>query len=591
MSRLGTQLRKVKTAGGIAGFTITAIVAAVIPGVALTNASWTSSEWDHGTVGTENCATAANFSTRGAGKLVGGTVLGTNLDNLASLDGVTVTNGSGGVAATPAGSMSLGSDAFANPLSVSALNSLTVSLGTALQIPTDADIGVVNQYGQAHTNGSSAGAAGVIDNSGGIALTPGPPSASMPTFATLDLANVLGQLGLSGVATNIADLSLTLGAVASSAQLNGCNAMWTKDIYSNLQRKYEIAGLTTNIKSPLVGQLVSTVNSTTTTLTNTVNGISGNAGVLNSLTSSILGDLGPVLAVAGVGTPTATVSATVDFGSLTTLLNSTITDPGNIININLANGTIVINTAALFDSVNGLNNQAPNTQLLINQAVLDNLKTAITSALNAYVTSVTGAIDAALAAAKVTFSVALPISTLGTGGGVSLSATNVSLASLLAGTATLTPDVTCGLPIGCALAVATVNGLLSPALAGLSSAIDVPLGTSISALVNPTVATLLATLNATTGALEGLLAAVLQNLFGPGALLSLVVNAQNAPHPALAGHPLPTWAASIPVGTTSPYSTGQYDVSAMELVIAGAVGSGISLDLARSSVGTNTLTP
>jgi len=70
MNSLANRLRKLRTTGGIAGLTITAIVAAAIPGVALTNASWNDTEFVHGTVGSEDCSTATNFSTRGAGKLI-----------------------------------------------------------------------------------------------------------------------------------------------------------------------------------------------------------------------------------------------------------------------------------------------------------------------------------------------------------------------------------------------------------------------------------------------------------------------------------------------------------------------------------------
>ena len=82
---------------------------------------------------------------------------------------------------------------------------------------------------------------------------------------------------------------------------------------------------------------------------------------------------------------------------------------------------------------------------------------------------------------------------------------------------------------------------------------------------------------------------MLGGLFGPGSLLSIVINAQNAPDPsqAVAGNPLPTWAASLPGPTTNPYSTGQYDVSAIQLVVLGP--EGVTLDLARSSVGANGL--
>jgi hypothetical protein len=349
-----------------------------------------------------------------------------------------------------------------------------------------------------------------------------------------------------------------------------------------------IAGLTTGVDSPLVGNLVSTVNSTTSLLTSTVNGIAGNAGLIGGLTSNITDTLGPILSVAGIGTPTATVSASVDFGALTTLLNTQITDSGHIVTIDLAAGTIAINTAALFDSVNGLNNQAPNTQLLINTTVINSLKAAITSALNAYVDAVTNAIDDALGAMKVSLNITIPLSALGSGGGLTIGATNVSLASLIAGTAPLTTNVDCELGLLCTVPDALVNSLLSGVLTALASGVEMPLGTSISALVNPLVSGLTGTLNSTTSGIENLLATTLAGLFGPTSLLSLVVNAQNAPTPALAGHPLPTWAGSLPGPSVSPYATGQYDISAIQLVVAGGA---VTLDLARSSVGTNVLTP
>jgi hypothetical protein len=51
---------------------------------------------------------------------------------------------------------------------------------------------------------------------------------------------------------------------------------------------------------------------------------------------------------------------------------------------------------------------------------------------------------------------------------------------------------------------------------------------------------------------------------------------------------LPVWASSLPGPSTAPDGTGQYDESAIELTILGAT---VSLDLARSSAGSNVVTP
>jgi hypothetical protein len=598
MSALGTHLRRWKTAGALAGFTITAIVAATIPGVALTNASWNDTEWDYAGsggipgIGTENCATATNFSTRGAGKLISGTLAGTNLDAIASLNGITVKNGSGGVTVTPAGAIAAGNpESFENPLSVSALGSINLSLGSLLQLPVGANVGALNQYGEAHTNGNSAGASGVVSNSGALDL--GAPGVGIPTFGTLDLQSVLHQLGLDTV-SGLGDVNLTLGAVGSSEQLNGCNAIWTKDVYSNLVRNYVIASLTTNVNSPLVGDLVSSVNATTTQLTSTVNALAGNTGVINTATSGITTALGPLLSGIGLGTPTATVSASVDFGGLTTLLNTPIQDSGQIVTIDLAHGTIAIDTAKLFGGANGLNGQLPNTQLLLNTTVINNLKSAITDALNNYVDQVTAAIDAAVDAATVSLTVNIPLTIPGTGAGLGITAAanNVSLSSLEAGTAPLAVTATCSLgAILCAIPQPVLQAALDTASVAIAKAVEIPLANGIHGLVDPIVSSLTTTLDGTTGSIEAMLVDVLGGLFGQGSALSLVVNNQNLPAPGSPtppSHPLPVWAASLAGPSTAPDGTGQYDESAIEITILGA---NVTLDLARSSVGSNVVTP
>lgn len=587
MSILGNRLRRLRTAGGIAGFTITAVVAATLPGISLTNASWNDQEYDHGALGAENCATATNFATRGAGKLIGGSVGGINLDTLASVNGVVVNNGSGGIGVFPSGANSLGNDAYANPLQVSALGTIDASLGTLLQLPTGQDAGVLNQYAQAHTNGSSAGASGLVSNSGGVALTSTKPSSGLPTFATVDLTSLLHALGLDGL-SGLAGLQLKLGAVASSASLSGCSAMWNRDLYSNLHRNYGIAGLNTEIESPLVAPLRTDLTDAISALPGAVSGVAGNAGVLSAATSGVSGLVGGILGAVGVGTPTATVTASVDTSGLTALLTNDITDSQGIVDIDLVNGTITINTAALFNGTNGLNNLAPNTQLLINSTVINALKSAITTALSDYVTSISNALAAAI---TVNLNVSVPIAALGTGGSISVGANNISLSTLKSGNAPLTLSSTCTLPLpgACDAEHLLIDGLLANVPAAVQGLIETPVANAINGLLPGTVVHLLDNLNTASAGIITLLGGTLSGLFGPDSVLSLVVNAQNAPDPAqaVAGNPLPVWAASQPAPSVNPYKSGRFGVSAIELVVAGL----ISVDLAHSSVGSNNLTP
>lgn len=584
MTRIAGRLRRFRTAGGIAGFTLTAIIAATIPGVALTNASWNDQEYVHGGLGAVDCTNGTSFATRGAGKLIGGTLLGTNLDALADLHGVLVTNGASGVAVDPVSATSLGGNAYANPLDVSALGTIDASLGPVLQLPLDTSAGALNQYGRAETNGYSAGASGFVSNSGALALTSTTPSDGLPTFATVNLDSLLDTLGLGDV-SGLGGVQLQLGAVSSAATLNGCEALWQNDLASNLTRSYNIAGLDTQIESPLVADLTSDVTSTTTALSNTVAGLAGSGGVVQTAVNGLTGSLGTLLGGIGIGSPTVTVSATADFSKVNALLSGNITDSNGIVDIDLGNGTITINTAALFNDTNGLNELAPNTPLILDAAAVNALTSAVTSALSDYVTEVTNAINAAIAAIQVNLDISLPVSlVLGPGGAINVTANNVSLADLLAGTATLNASITCNLGIP-ALCTAE-DGVLSPLLTGVTNALEEPIGSAIQGALTPTVNGLLTNLDALTSTIASLLGNVDNGLFSGTSLLSIVINAQNAPMPANS-NPLPAWAAGLPGPTTSPYGSGRYDISAIRIVVAGT----ISVDLAHSSVGSNSVTP
>jgi hypothetical protein len=578
MNRLGTSLRRMKTAGGIAGLAITALVAASIPGVAMTNASWNDQEYVHGGLGTVDCATATNFATRGAGKVLGGTLLGTNLNRVADLRGVVVTDGTGGVNVFPSNATEADPNTYLNPLDVTALGSINLSLGSLLQLPLNTPTGALNQYAQAKSNGASSGASGYVSNSGAASLTNDTPSASMPTFATLDLGTVLNQLHL-GAVSNLAGLQVALGAVSSDETLNGCDALWDRDIPSNLTRDYHIAGLTTTVDSPLVGALTSDVTGATTALGTAVGNVGSLAG---SITTGVTGPLNTILTALGLGSVSTTLSASADFSALNSVLDEPVADSNGIVSIDLADGTITVNTAALFDSVNGLNKQQPNTQLLINSTMINALTAAVTSALNDYIADVNTAIQAVLSAVKVNVSVSIPLSVLGAGGGITVTGTNVSLSTLLDGTATLTTSLNCSLiPTLCTVAEVGVNALLGNVL----DALDVPIGTVIDNALTPIATGLVSTLQGVTANIVTLLSSVTSGLFGPSSL-SVLINAQNAPHPAN-GNPLPTWAAALPGPSASPYKTGQYDISAMQVSIAGV----LTIDLAHSSVGSNNLTP
>ena len=596
-----TAFGRIRTASAIAGLTVGAVVVATLPSVALTSAAWSDTEWTSGTqgplpgIGTLECDDNELFSTRGSGAWLSGNLFTIDLATIAELEGEEVTMTNGTQAFTP-GSNSLGNNAYANPLNVALLDSaLSLQLDDLLTFPPlGVDTGAVNQYGQAKEDGNSAGASGAVSNSGAIDLGPLPGS-GLPTAATLQLGTLLDNLlgtGLGGGIANLADVRVNMGAVASSAQLDACAALWDQDVYAHLDRDYEIAGLNAELDSPLVGNLVTAVTNTTTALQNSINTIAGNTRL--SLEAAVLGPLSGILSTLGAGAANSTLALTVDFSGVNALLDDVISDPDGIVAIDLASGLITIDLAALFDSVDGLNNQAPNTQLLINDAVVNALTLAVQTALADWVQSVGAALTNAVTnLVTVDFDITVAIAA---------GQVDITLDGPLGGALVFDAgfsNCNLGIPALCdtvELTVDTLLGLTASVLTGAAGALaGVP--ALITAATGPIITTLLTvTLPGITGPIVTLLGDVLDGLFGEDRLVSILINAQNAPDPVQAGSPIidypePYWAAGLAGPVASPYESGQFDVSAMRIAVLGAVGAPpvVGIDFARSSVGSNDL--
>jgi hypothetical protein len=583
---------------------LTAAVALGTGGVMPSEASWTDREYDASPVQAVLCSDAGSGTSTASGKLLGGTLGTTDLDSIASARGVTATNDGSTTTATPSTAISLGSGAYSNPLSVSALSTIDADLGPALQLPLTTDAGALNQYARAASDTTSTGAAGAVSNSGGISATQRAPGAELPRFATVDLGQVVqGATGasLSSLVTGITDAQLGLGAVASSAQLSGCTAEW-QGIWAGLVRQYAIAGMDATLTSPAVTSLVTTTDGGLSTLSAQLTAIAGNSGLLTSLGSSILLALKPALSTLGTGTPTVTLSLTPDFSAVTSLLSTPITDSSGLFSISPSSGTVTLDLDALVGpayltspQINGL---APNSRLLITGSALTTLESAMTSALAAWASSVIAAVQAALAAVAVQLNLTVPVSALGVNVGTLFVHTNgLTLAQLLAGS----PGVTAGIDQSsglCSIALvgATLCALVTTVLGGLTPALLSTVGAGIGGTLQTalaptatTVSTLATNLGTATGALVSTLDGGLTGLFGAAGVTQLWANVQNRPDPAeVNAGPEPSWAAGLPGPSTNPFGTGRYDVAALRMTIRGSTTTG--LDLARSSVGSNTVT-
>lgn len=593
---------RTRTAAGVSGLLTTAILAATLPGLTLSNASWLDSEWAAGAVvsgpgvGTLDCSLDGTFTTDARGRFLHGSLLGLDLDTIAAIDGVRATNDGATSTATPNTATPLGSDAWANPLDATALSAINLALTGLLQLPLATDTGVYNQYAQAHSNGDSTGASGLVNDSGGIALTAEPPGPHVPKSATLHLGTILETaLGsdLSDIVTSLSDLHLGVGAVAAAATLDACDASWSNNLYDHLNRDYRIAGLDLDIESPLVAELVTTVQDAATALQAALNALSSDGDLLDDLGGALVGVAGPLLGAIGLGGTTTTLGLTLDFTAVNDLLDDTISDTNGIVEIDLNGGTINVDIAHLVDSVNGLNNLDPNTQLLLNDTVINTLTAAVTTALADWVTDVIDAVTAALGTVTVDLDIVLTLPTLGT---VTVGV-DASLASMLGGTAevaaSFAPDgIVCTItPVLCTTVEAAVDALMTTSEDALTLALGNVIQPAISLATSTIIGALQTDLQNVTAPLVTVLANTLDALFGEDRVLSILINAQNAPAPPNT-NPEPGWASSMATPSASPYQSGAYGVSALRLDVLGALGGlDVEIDLAHASVGSNNRAP
>lgn len=596
----------------LAGAVVALAAVVATTGVRGSAAAWTDREWDAAALAALDCALPGTGTSTGTGRLLGGTLLGVDVDGVAEVHGVTVTND--GVTATPdpatadavVGSSGL---AFQDSLTVTALESLQVEAGNLLVLPLATDAGVYGQYARADRMVGSAGAAGLVTDSGGIDLGPfTAPADERPELGSLRLGALLEEaLGAplaSAVASGVTDLSLEVGAVAGAAVLDGCAAAWSGDGYAALDRDYAIAGLGLGVESPLVGGLVTAVDGVLEGVQSTVDGLSGDAGLVSGILSGVTGVLSGVLGAVGVSAPTASLAVTVDLSAARQLLTSSIADDAGILDVDLRGGAVRIDLDALVGEVygsDGLNGLPPNTQLLLDGAAVAAVEDALTDAVGEWVGGVVGAVETALGAARVAVVIDLPLRVTLLGIPVTLGVLNLdvsaSLADLLDGDAVVDvrmdrTEGLCALAVVGALACSTVTALLDGLTATLLDSVALTVGTlvgdALGTLADGLPGALDTALDAPVAGVLGVLDATLSGLFGPAALLSVLVNAQNDPDPAAAGAgPEPPSWSDIPGDPDDvPFATGRYDVAALLITVVGALDA-VELALARGSVGGN----
>ncbi|WP_052762448.1 choice-of-anchor G family protein [Jiangella alkaliphila] len=178
-------------------------------------------------------AAAEGDESRAGARFLDGTVLGTDLDEIAELAGVDVENLGDPEAVTDA-----------NPLDVTLLDSININIDPNLQIPLSdiIKLGAVNQWATAEDGAVSHAATGAVADNGAIGTG---VDAGFPANATFDLTDLLGE----GLTDTIADVELELGAVSSEAHLE------PSDDDFEVSRDYEIAGGELRVTVPLLSGL------------------------------------------------------------------------------------------------------------------------------------------------------------------------------------------------------------------------------------------------------------------------------------------------------------------------------------------------
>lgn len=395
MNRTTNRVLRTTTMLGAAALVVSSLTG--VGSVSHTEAAWQEREWVRAlTLGTLDCTVPESNRGRGWGRFLVGTLLGIDLDTIVALQGVEVSNSTGTSVPTPGSVSPVPADtaAYRNNLDADLLGIDLLNLGLPLDL--EFGTGVYSEYARAGTlpgpgvppsqAARQHGASGLITDNGAVNLDAA-SSPNPPRTGTLRLGDLpaLGGL-LAGLVT---DLDLEIGAVASDAKLDGCQALWSGGMDS-VERRYLVAGLDLVLASPLVagfrsdGQgLLTQLGSGLTSLLNDTQAAIATAlnGVLLSAIEDIVNlvDLGMLLSVkAKIDGIVVNISLNLD--TVTALLDQRRSVDG--VTVDLGAGEIRVDLAALLGAIhedsNGLNGRAPNTYVLSDEvlnAVLERVET------------------------------------------------------------------------------------------------------------------------------------------------------------------------------------------------------------------------
>lgn len=367
---------KVRDAVGKPRFSLMVAAVAAVSLVAtttVTTAAWTDNEWAGGTVGVGSpgdCTTNTLFSSQASARQLSGSVLGVDLDSIAGVEGLTVTNTDG--AATPVPVTATGvagvPDAFLSKLPVTALGGNPVTAALGLGAPVGS-LGTYTQWAQAQENGQARAAAGLVTDQSGAVDVAGTATgaATAPDSATISLGSILPA--------SLAGVTLDVGAVASSSSIEGCgmvNGWPTLAAAPTVTREYGVASLDLKADVPAVRLIAVDGTAVVARVPGQLSSLVAPGALTTAITNGVKALVDPLLGTLDSTASTTAKLSVPDLTPVTSLMTGTIVDEDRTIAINPATGSVEVDIAALSNETLGLNGQGPN------RAVLD-------SALNAFV--------------------------------------------------------------------------------------------------------------------------------------------------------------------------------------------------------------
>lgn len=390
-----------KTAARVRGsVTLAGILAAaaLIGGTSLTNAAWVDDEYVHANVGTDGtCSADSGIATIAAARQLTGTLLGSDLDILASLQGVQVSNDGAGTSTPSTGATRIDDNTFMAPLDLNLLAAGVLELSLPLGLPIGA-ADVYSQWGQTLDNGNTTAASGLITNSGG-AISLGQPQdpSNPPVMATIDLGDV--------APASLAGMTMDIGATSGIAGLTLCGDLgndWLGPLDQPLtNREYNITSLALNAELPALNSAVTGIDQLLDGVQSTLDGVHGE---LESHMAAGLAEAGaPLLGALSIGDIDVHVTMTpVDLAPVRALLTRTLTDDRGLLTVDLGTGTVRVDLAKTVGGAYGLNNLNPNTQIVLNDAMVTELSTALAQVLDDWQDQVISAVLSAIRDVSVT---------------------------------------------------------------------------------------------------------------------------------------------------------------------------------------------